>query len=224
MPQKTVPAALPVDALPIQFTIDEFEQLYPTARYDLNFSTPLDLLVAAQLAAQCTDKRVNSVTRQLFQKYRVAEDYVAVPVEELEEDVKLTGFYRKKARQIQAACQYLLLVHQGEVPQTIEELVKVPGVARKTANVILGSAFGIVDGFIIDTHVGRLAKRFGWTQQDDPVKVERELMRLVPREHWLSLAHRMIYHGRAVCVARKPHCEQCTLAQLCPASSLPPTP
>ena len=220
MPQKTVSTTQPATALPIQDTIDELKQLYPVARYDLDFTTPLDLLVAAQLAAQCTDKRVNSVTKNLFQKYRRAEDYVAVPMEELAEDVRNTGFYRKKAKQIQAACQYLLLVHQGEVPQTMDELVKVPGVARKTANVILGSAFGIVDGIIIDTHVGRLAQRFGWTQQTDPVKIEKELMSLLPREEWLSLAHRIIYHGRAVCMARNPHCERCTLAQQCPSSTL----
>lgn len=220
MPQKTISTTQPAAALPVQDAIAELKQLYPAARYDLDFTTPLDLLVAAQLAAQCTDKRVNAVTKHLFQKYRQAEDYAAVPLEELAEDVRSTGFYVKKAKQIQAACQYLLTVHQGEVPQTMDELVKIPGVARKTANIILGSAFGIVDGIIIDTHVGRLAQRFGWTQQTDPVKIEQELMCLLPREEWLSLAHRIIYHGRAVCVARNPHCKQCIFAQTCPSSSV----
>lgn len=198
----------------------ELESLYPHARYDLNFSTPLELFVATQLAAQCTDERVNAVTKTLFQKYRSVEDYANVSQEEFEQDIKPTGFYRNKAKHIRAACQYLLSHHNGEVPRTMEEMVKIPGVARKTANVILGNAFGISEGFIVDTHVGRLALRFGWTQHEDAVRAEKDLMSLVEREEWLNVAHRMIYHGRAVCNARKPLCSQCTFSGFCPSSSV----
>ncbi|GCF06907.1 endonuclease III [Dictyobacter arantiisoli] len=198
----------------------ELAALYPQARYDLNFSTPLELLVATQLAAQCTDERVNEVTINLFQKYRSAADYIAVSQEELEQDIRPTGFYRKKAKQLQAACRYLSEHHAGEVPRTMAEMIKIPGVARKTANVILGNAFGISEGFIVDTHVGRLVQRFGWTQQTDPVKAEKELMQLIPASEWLNLAHRIIYHGRATCQARVPHCADCTLAQHCPSAQL----
>ncbi|GHO44853.1 endonuclease III [Ktedonospora formicarum] len=201
----------------VQFIVDELYRLYPKARYELDFTTPLELFIATQLAAQCTDERVNAVTKDLFKKYRSAADYAGANPEELEQDVKPTGFYRKKAAQLRASCQYLLDHHNGEVPNTMQELVRVPGVARKTANVILGNAFGIVDGFIVDTHVDRLSKRFGWTKQNDIVKIERDLMALVPREHWLEAAHRIIYHGRAVCNARKPLCGNCTLASYCPS-------
>ncbi len=201
--------------------IAELRSLYPNARYDLNFSTPLELLVATQLAAQCTDERVNAVTKNLFQKYHSAEDYANVSQEEFEQDIKSTGFYRNKAKNIRAACQYILTHYNGEVPRTMEEMLKLPGVARKTANVILGNAFGISVGFIVDTHVGRLARRFGWTQHEDAVRAEQDLMRLVPQEEWLATAHRMIYHGRAICVARNPRCSQCTLAKLCPSATLP---
>jgi endonuclease-3 len=180
----------------VQFIVDELYRLYPKARYELDFTTPLELFVATQLAAQCTDVRVNAVTKDLFKKYRSAADYAGANPEELEQDVKPTGFYRKKAAQLRASCQYLLDHYNGEVPNTMNELVRVPGVARKTANVILGNAFGIVDGF----------------------KIERDLMALVPREHWLEAAHRIIYHGRAVCNARKPLCGQCTLASYCPSA------
>ncbi len=201
--------------------IVELAKLYPIARYDLNFTTPLELLVATQLAAQCTDERVNAVTKTLFQKYRSVEDYANVSQEEFEQDIKPTGFYRNKAKSIRAACQYLIAHHNGEVPRTMEEMVRLPGVARKTANVVLGNAFGISEGFIVDTHVGRLARRFGWTQQEDAVRVEQELMRLVVQEEWLPSAHRIIYHGRATCVARNPRCSQCSLAPFCPSALLP---
>ena len=196
----------------------ELGTLYPHAKYDLNFSTPLELLVAAQLAAQCTDERVNAVTKTLFQKYRSVEDYASVSQEEFEQDIKSITFYRNKAKSIRAACQYILTHYNGEVPRTMEEMIKLPGVARKTANVILGNAFGISEGFIVDTHVGRLARRFGWTQHDDAVRAEQDLMGPVAREEWLNVAHRMIYHGRAVCNARKPLCSQCTLVRFCPSA------
>jgi endonuclease-3 len=200
----------------------ELSTLYPQARYDLNFSTPLELFVATQLAAQCTDARVNAVTKTLFQKYRSVEDYVNVSQEEFEQDIKPTGFYRNKAKNIRAACQYILTHYNGEVPRTMEEMVKLPGTGRKTANVILGNAFGISEGFIVDTHVGRLARRFGWTQHDDAVRAEQDLMRLISHEEWLDVAHRMIYHGRAICNARKPLCSQCTLVHFCPSALVGP--
>lgn len=197
--------------------IEELHRLYPVARYELDFTTPFELLIATILAAQCTDVRVNAVTKDLFKKYRGAEDYVRVPQEELEQDIKPTGFYRNKAKTLRAASQYLLDHHGGDVPRTMAEMVKIPGVARKTANVVLVNAFETAEGFIVDTHVGRVARRFGWTQHDDATKAEQDLMRLTSREEWLSLPHRIIYHGRAVCNARKPLCGQCTLAKFCPS-------
>jgi endonuclease-3 len=212
------PQSISGQAAPVQQVIDTLATCYPEARYALNFSTPLELLVATILAAQCTDERVNAVTRDLFQKYRSAREYAQAPQEELEEDIHSTGFYRNKAKSIRAACQYLLDSHAGEVPRTLAELVKVPGVARKTANVVLGNAFGISEGFIVDTHVARLAARLGWTQQEDAVKIEQELLQLVAPQEWLNLAHRLILHGRAICTARKPACQRCPLADCCPAA------
>ena len=193
-------------------------EIYPDAKYELDFSTPLELLVATILAAQCTDKRVNAVTKQLFQKYRTARDYATADQEELEADVRPTGYYRKKASAIRTACQYLDEKHNGEVPNTMAQLVQVPGVARKTANVILGNAFGVSEGFIVDTHVARLAQRFGWTQQKDADRIEQDLMRFVPREEWLPLAHGIILHGRNTCTAHKPACERCPLTVCCPSA------
>jgi endonuclease-3 len=220
MEQTTHPYTGPKPGSPEQVNaiLEELQRLYPNARYDLNFSNPLELFVATQLAAQCTDARVNSVTAQLFQKYRSVEDYATVSQEEFEQAIKAITFYRNKAKNIRAACQYILTHYNGEVPQTMEEMVKLPGVARKTANVVLGNAFHISVGVIVDTHVDRLAHRFGWTQQTNIEKIEQELMRLIPETEWLNFAHRTIYHGRAVCNAKKPRCEQCTLAQYCPSA------
>jgi endonuclease-3 len=198
--------------------IEELRKLYPDAQCSLNFSNPLELLVATQLSAQCTDERVNIVTEKLFQKYRSVEDYAAVSQEELEQDIKSTGFYRNKAKNIRAAAQRILTEFDGEVPQTMSELLSLAGVARKTANVVLGNAFGIVEGFTVDTHVGRLSRRFGWTNSEDAVKVEQELMQKVPQKDWLDLSHMMIFHGRAICDARKPLCEQCSLVPHCPSA------
>src|SRR6266851_4970349 len=198
--------------------IAELRRLYPDAKSSLNFSNPLELLVATQLSAQCTDERVNIVTRDLFPKYRSVEDYATVSQEELEKDIRSTGFYRNKAKNIRAACQLLITNYNGEVPRTMADLLKLPGVARKTANVVLGNAFGIIEGFVVDTHIGRLARRFGWTTNEDPVKVEQDLMRLVPRQAWLDLSHLMIFHGRAICQARRPLCERCSLVKLCPSA------
>ena len=202
----------------VRAIIAELRRLYPDAKCSLNFSNPLELLVATQLSAQCTDERVNMVTVALFDKYRSVEDYATVSQEAFEQDIKSTGFYRNKAKNIRAAAQRMITQFDGEVPHTMEEMLSLPGVARKTANVVLGNAFGIVEGFVVDTHIGRLARRFGWTTNEDPVKVEQDLMKIVPREDWLDLSHLMIYHGRAVCHARNPLCEQCTLVNLCPSA------
>lgn len=196
----------------------ELRRLYPDAKCTLNFSNPLELLIATQLAAQCTDERVNMVTQKLFQKYRSVEDYVNASQEELEQDIKSTGFYRNKAKNIRAACQRIISEYGGEVPRSMPELLSLAGVARKTANVVLGNAYNIVVGFTVDTHNIRLARRLGWTQSADAIKIEQELMRKIPQQDWLDLSHLLIYHGRAVCDARKPLCEQCTLVDLCPSA------
>ena len=198
--------------------IAELRHLYPNAACTLNFSNPLELLIATQLSAQCTDERVNIVTTQLFQKYRSVEDFAAASQEELEQDIRSTGFYRNKAKNIRATCQRLITAYGGEVPRTMQDLLTLPGVARKTANVVLGNGFGIVVGFVVDTHVGRLSRRFGWTQNTDAVKIEQDLMHIIPQKDWLDLSHLLIFHGRAICDARKPLCEQCTLAHLCPSA------
>ncbi len=202
----------------VKAIIAELRQLYPQATCTLNYSNPLELLIATQLSAQCTDERVNIVTATLFQKYRNVEDFAQVSQQELEQDIHSTGFYRNKAKNIRAACQRLITTYGSEVPRTMQEILTLPGVARKTANVVLGNAFGIVEGFVVDTHVGRLSRRFGWTTNTDPVKIEQDLMRIIPRADWLDLSHLMIFHGRAICDARRPLCEQCTLAQFCPSS------
>jgi endonuclease-3 len=210
----------PQPASPAQVSaiIAELRRLYPDAKCSLDFTNPLELLVATQLSAQCTDERVNLVTVDLFKKYRSAEDYATVSQEELEKDIKSTGFYRNKARNIRAAAQRMITSYGGQVPRTMEELLTLPGVARKTANVVLGNAYGIVVGFVVDTHIGRLARRFGWTTSEDPVKVEQDLMRIIPQNVWLDLSHMLIYHGRAICTARKPACAACALATLCPSA------
>src|SRR6266849_4085522 len=169
--------------------IEELHRLYPGAKCTLNFSTPLELLSATQLAAQCTDERVNIVTKDLFQKYRSVEDYATASQEELEQDIKSTGFYRNKAKNIRAAAQKIIAEYGGEVPRTMAGLISLAGVARKTANVVLGNAFGIVEGFTVDTHNIRLSRRFGWTSSPDAVKVERELMQFIPRQDWFDLSH-----------------------------------
>src|SRR6266581_6914823 len=202
----------------VEAIIAELRRLYPDAKCSLDFSTPLQLLIATQLAAQCTDERVNMVTKDLFRKYRSVEDFATVSQEELEQDIKSTGFYRNKAKNIRAACQRIITEFGGEVPRTMPELLSLPGVARKTANVVLGNAFGIVEGFTVDTHVTRLSRRFGWTKHEDATKIEQDLMRIIPREDWFDLSHLLIFHGRTICNARRPLCEQCSLAPLCPSA------
>jgi endonuclease-3 len=192
------------------------EQVYPQAHCELNFSSPLELLVATILSAQCTDKRVNLVTAGLFKKYAGAGAFAAAELAGLETDVRSTGFYKHKARNIKAACAAIVARHGGRVPQTMAELIQLDGVGRKTANVVLGSAFGLNDGVVVDTHVGRLARRLGFTAQTDPEKVEQDLMVLVQREKWALFSHLLIWHGRRRCAARKPDCEHCELLALCP--------
>ena len=192
----------------------ELARLYPDSRSALNFENPYQLLVGVILSAQCTDKRVNMVTPALFARYPDAAAFAAADPAELERLIQSTGFFRNKARNIIACCRQLVEEHGGRVPATMEELVRLPGIGRKTANVILGNAFG-TPGIPVDTHVGRLSQRMGLTIHTDPVRVERELMALLPRKEWTTFGHRMIYHGRQVCHARKPRCEECALARLC---------
>jgi endonuclease-3 len=190
-------------------------KLYPDARCALDHVTPLELLIATILSAQCTDVRVNLVTPALFARYPNAKAYATADLRELESLIQSTGFFRAKAKNIQACCRKIVDEHGGEVPDTLEALVKLPGVGRKTANVVLGDAFG-VPGITVDTHVGRLSRRLGLTTHTDPVKVEQDIMRLLPAKDWVMFNHRMITHGRRVCFARKPDCENCGLKKICP--------
>jgi len=194
-------------------------QLYPHAHCALHYANPLQLLVATILSAQCTDERVNRVTPALFARYPDAKALAEADQAELEKMILSTGFFRNKAKNIIACCRQLVELHDGEVPRTMEELVPLPGVGRKTANVILGNAFE-VPGIPVDTHVGRLSQRMGLSKHSDPVKIERDLMTLIPRKDWTMFAHRMIFHGRQVCHSRKPSCEQCQLAALCPRQGI----
>lgn len=189
---------------------------YPDAKCSLDHNNPLELMVATQLSAQCTDERVNVVTKSLFRKYRTAADYANAPLRELEQDIRSTGFYRNKARNLQNACRKLVERHGGKVPDTMEALRALDGIGRKTANVILATAFGKNEGIAVDTHVARLAHRLGLTKYRDPLKIEQDLMKLAPRKEWDHLSLRLIYHGRARCAARKPDCEHCELAEFCP--------
>ena len=189
---------------------------YPTAHCELNFSNPLELLVATILSAQCTDKRVNIVTEGLFRKYRSTEDFAKADIAELEQDIKTTGFYRNKAKSIKAAAQSIVEKHGGKVPRTMEELIELGGVGRKTANVVLGNAFNINLGVVVDTHVARLSYRLGLVNETDPVKIEQVLVRLVPQEQWTLFSHLLIWHGRRRCYARNPDCENCEVRKLCP--------
>jgi len=193
-------------------------ETYPDAKVALRFSNPLEMLVATILSAQCTDEKVNEVTATLFAKYRSPEDYLRVPEDELKADIKPTGFFNQKATSIRAACQRIVEVYDGSVPDTMEDLVTLRGVARKTANIVLGNAFGKVEGIAVDTHVKRLANRMGFSQESDPDKIERDLMRLIPKRRWFDFTYVLIDHGRAVCVARAPRCEACPVGSLCPSS------
>ncbi len=191
---------------------------YPQARTRLEHADALQLLVATILAAQCTDDRVNIVTKNLFAKYRTAADFAAAAPARLEEEIRSTGFYRNKAKNIRASAGKIVSDFAGKVPDTMEALLMLPGVARKTANIVLGSAFGKNEGIAVDTHVIRLSGRMGLTRHDDPVKIEQDLMPIVPREDWTVFNHVMVFHGRAVCQARKPNCPACKVNKLCPSA------
>lgn len=188
---------------------------YPHATCSLNFSTPLELLIATILSAQCTDERVNQVTKDLFKKYRTARDYAQVSQEELEKDIQSTGFYKNKAKNIRECCQQLEKRFGGDIPKDIEQLVSLPGVGRKTANVVLGTAYGIPSGVVVDTHVARISQRLGLTKNTNPEKIEQDLMKLIPQSEWIAFSHRMIHHGRKYCTARKPACNACPLGSVC---------
>jgi len=196
--------------------VKHLAQDYPDAHCALDFKTPLQLLVATILSAQCTDKRVNMVTPALFAKYKTAADFAKAPLSALEKAIQSTGFFRNKAKSIKACCQAIMAEHNGEVPQDLDSLVALPGIGRKTANVVLGTAFGIPSGVVVDTHVGRIARRLGLTSTTDAVKAEEELCGLLPKKERIDFSHRMIWHGRAVCDARKPKCEACSMNKFCP--------
>lgn len=189
---------------------------YPDAHCELDYTTPLELLVATILSAQCTDKRVNIVTKELFRVCRTAADYVALPIEQLEDLVKTTGFYRNKAKNIQACCTALVEQHGGEVPKEMDALTALAGVGRKTANVVLGNVFGINEGVVVDTHVTRLSTRLGLTKETTAEKIEDDLVKLIPQKNWALFSHWLIWHGRRRCSARKPLCDGCEIADLCP--------
>jgi len=196
--------------------VQRLARAYPDAACSLDFRHPLELLVATILSAQCTDERVNLVTKDLFGKYRSAADYATAPTAELERDIQSTGFFRNKAKSIQGCCRILGEQDNGQVPQDMEALVALPGVGRKTANVILGTAFGVASGVVVDTHVGRLSRRMGLSEHKDPVKIEQDLMEQLPREEWVAFSHRMIRLGRSHCTARRPKCDTCPMGDVCP--------
>ena len=200
----------------VKIILPILKKTYPDSRCSLSFTTPLQLLVATILSAQCTDDRVNLVTRDLFKKYKSVKDFAAAPAEQLERDIQSTGFYRNKAKSIRTMAQALLDQHGGAVPQTMEQLTALAGVGRKTANVVLGNAFGIDVGIVVDTHVTRLSQRLGLTRHTDAVKIEQDLIPLVPQIDWTLWSHLMISHGRAICQARKPDCPHCPILKDCP--------
>lgn len=200
--------------------IDGLKRAYPDAHCELNFSTPLELLVATILSAQCTDVQVNIVTEKLFKKYRSAKAFAEVELPELENDIRRIGLFRNKAKNIQACCRKLMEIHNGSVPQTMEELVALDGVGRKTANVVLGNAFNINHGVVVDTHVARLSGLLKLTNAKTPEKIEKDLMKLVPREEWTLFSHWLIWHGRRRCPARRPDCGSCEIGGLCPSATL----
>ncbi|WP_456430965.1 endonuclease III [Thermosulfuriphilus sp.] len=202
----------------LEKVLDILKKTYPKAKIALKFSNPLELLVATVLSAQCTDERVNQVTRELFKKYPTVSAYVEAPLEELEQDIKPTGFYRNKARNIKEAARIILQDFGGQVPRTMEEMLRLPGVARKTANIVLANAYGVVEGIPVDTHVRRVSQRLGFTKEKDPNKIEKDLMAIIPREDWARIPYIFIDHGRKVCKARKPRCQDCPVKDLCPSA------
>lgn len=211
-------AAKSTSSLPerVRLIISKLKRTYPEAHCELHHSNPLELLIATILSAQCTDERVNKVTPALFARCRTARDFAEIPTAELEGLIRTTGFFRSKAKSIRGCAAALVKDHAGEVPKTMACLHKLPGVGRKTANVVLGNAFNLAEGIVVDTHVGRLSRRMGLTRQHDPVKVEQALVKIVPRPDWTLFSHLLIWHGRRRCSARKPECMNCEVARLCP--------
>jgi len=199
-----------------QWLFRALKKTYPDAHCELNYTTPFELMVATILSAQCTDKRVNLVTEKLFKKYKGPQGYASAPLKEIERAVHSTGFYRNKAKNIQANCKILVEEYGGEVPTTMEELISLPGVGRKTANVILGNAFGKSEGVVVDTHVSRISQLLGLTRATSPEKIEKDLVQIFPRRDWTLLSHLLIWHGRACCIARRPQCQNCSLQAKCP--------
>ncbi len=198
--------------------IELLEKQFPNAKTALNYSNPLEILVATMLSAQTTDERVNIVTQKLFKKYRTPEDYANVDIKELEQDIRSTGFYHNKARNLKKCCQLLVEKYNSQVPKTMDEMLELPGVARKTANIVLYNAYGIISGIAVDTHVRRVSQRLGLTEHDDPAKIEQDLMQITPKDKWMKLTDLLIFHGRQVCIARKPKCEICVLNKICPCA------
>jgi endonuclease-3 len=220
-PPKVAPKTLEQRRQRVRMILPILKQAYPDAKCSLDYRTPLELLVATILSAQCTDERVNIVTKDLFRKYRSAADYAGVPQEELEKDIQSTGFYRNKAKSLRGMGAAVVEAHGGKVPRTMEELTALPGVGRKTANVVLGNAFNDAVGVTVDTHVTRVSNRLGLTKHAvDAVKIEQDLMQVVPRDEWTMWSHLLIHHGRAICQARKPKCGQCPLLPHCPAGQV----
>jgi endonuclease-3 len=201
-----------------QKVIELLEKQYPNAKTALNYTNPLEILVATMLSAQTTDERVNIVTKSLFNKYKTPEDYAGADIKELEQDIHSTGFYHNKARNLQKCCQLLVAKFHSQVPKTMPELLELPGVARKTANIVLYNAYGEIAGIAVDTHVGRLSQRLGLADSYKPERIEAELMEITPKEKWMKLTDLLIFHGRQICVARKPKCEICVLNQICPSA------
>ena len=198
--------------------IELLEKQFPNAKTALNYSNPLEILVATMLSAQTTDERVNLVTQKLFKKYRTPEDYANVDIKELEQDIRSTGFYHNKARNLKKCCQLLIEKYGSKVPKTMEEMLELPGVARKTANIVLYNAYGTISGIAVDTHVRRVSQRLGLTEHNDPGKIEQDLMQTTPKDKWMKLTDLLIFHGRQVCIARKPKCETCVLNKICPSA------
>lgn len=198
--------------------IELLEKEHSDAKIALNYTNPLELLVATILSAQCTDERVNTVTKQLFKKYKKAEDYANAELAQLEQDIRSTGFYRNKAKHLKNCCRLLVEKYHSQVPRTMAELLELPGVARKTANIVLTNAYGIVEGIAVDTHVGRLAQRLGLTENVNPAKIEVDLMNIIPRDKWVRIADLLVFHGRRVCAAKKPQCNLCVLNKICPSA------
>jgi endonuclease-3 len=199
-------------------TLKRLEKVHSDAKIALNYSNPLELLIATMLSAQCTDKRVNMVTEDLFKKYRTAKDYADADLKTLQEEIKSTGFYHNKAKNIKKCCQMLIEKFKGKIPKTMDELLQLPGVARKTANIVLANAYGVVEGIAVDTHVRRVSKRLGLTDNENPDKIEKDLMQIVSKKSWARITDLLIFHGRRVCTAKHPDCVECILNNFCPSA------